>query len=253
MHRAASPSLGAATTLAMLVLVSATGGPFGDRDGGRGADAGPRASHAPAFPARGAVARARRYLAHRDGFGVVRADRLPGTAVRLRPEAAVRVGEREQGDDAGGLPAQHRAPPPERRGEGRARADDHALRQRARRHGVPLGRRCRAAQPGRTRGHEVLLGVRVLGLRPDHGRGPGPLLPADRPAGAEAQPGLRGPPALLDRGLAAMGVLPARATSRLQDLHEGRVAQHRRRPPGARGRPVPARVHEVLHGGAHRR
>lgn len=67
MHRAASPPLGAATTLALLVLVSATGGPFGDRDGGRGAGGGAQAARAPAFPPRSAVAAARRYAAHRAG------------------------------------------------------------------------------------------------------------------------------------------------------------------------------------------
>ena len=65
MRRAASPSLGAATTLALLVLVSATGGPFGDRHGERAVDGRPHAqpARAPAFPPRSDVAQARRYLA----------------------------------------------------------------------------------------------------------------------------------------------------------------------------------------------
>ncbi len=191
MHRAASPSLGAATTLALLVLVSATGGPFGDRLGERAVDGRPHAqpARAPAFPPRSAVAQARRYLAHRGGsvsFALIDSrGRLYGYAPRRRYVSASVT-------KAMMLVAYLRAigrPPPERRGESRARADDHALRQRPRRHRVPLGRGCTAAQPGRACGHEVVLGVRLLGLRADHRRGPGPLLPAHRPAGAAGATG----------------------------------------------------------------
>ena len=90
MHRAASPSLGAATTLALLVLVSATGGPFGDRLDERAVDGRPHAqpARAPAFPPRSDVAQARRYLAHRGGsvsFALIDSrGRLYGYAPRRR-------------------------------------------------------------------------------------------------------------------------------------------------------------------------
>jgi D-alanyl-D-alanine dipeptidase len=69
MDRAASPPLRAATALAVLALVSATGGPFTGRGAGgaeRGGDTA-AAARPPAFPSRRAVAAARRYVARRAG------------------------------------------------------------------------------------------------------------------------------------------------------------------------------------------
>ena len=255
MHRAASPSLGAATTLALLVLVSATGGPFGDRLGERAVDGRPHAqpARAPAFPPRSDVAQARRYLAHRGGsvsFALIDSrGRLYGYAPRRRyvsasvTKAMMLVAYLRAIGDRHPSAAERAELGPMIMRSDNARADtvyrwvgDARLRSLAARAGMRWFSVSGYWGYAQVTAEDQARFFRRIDL----------LVP-------RAQPGLRAPAPLLDRPLAAVGVLPRRAPRGLQDLPEGRVAQYRRRPPGARGRAVPARVRPLLDGGDDRR
>ena len=155
--------------------------PPADPSRGRGTE---RAEPA-AFPARHAVAAARRYVAHRagsvsfaliDSRGRLYGTRRGGTYVSASVTKAMMLVAYLR---------QHRRAPA-RRGRARsAGADDHALGQRPGRHGVPAGSatpRFARWPPGRGMRSFSVSGL--LGLRPHHGGGPGPVLPADRPPGA---------------------------------------------------------------------
>ena len=131
------------------------------------------------FPNPGAVRRATSLLAVPGRQDGVRDRRQRGTAVRLARALDVRVGQRGQGDAAGGLPAPARPPraAPNRRLQRVVPvSDDQRLRQFGR-HPDVVDRRGRGpVRSGARRRNDRLLDRRDLGQRADLSRRPGALL-----------------------------------------------------------------------------
>ena len=153
---------------------------------------------------RSGVSPARRYADSRAGtiaFAIRTRDGVTGA----RHGSRVPVGERGQGDAARRLPAPPRRPPAHPRRPAPARADGALVVER-RRHG-----RAQPAGPGSAaavrapRADDPLLRGRELGRVADHRARPDPLLPADRPADAEAPPRVRHGAAGARRAQAAVG------------------------------------------------
>src|SRR5919108_1172294 len=187
------------------------------------------------------------------GDQLVGPDRLPRAAARLLAPAALPLRKRGESDAARGIPPPDRQPDADPHRARAARPDDHGLGQRPGHGRLPPGRGPGAAPARGARPHADVHGRLLRGLRVLQRRRPGAPLLRLRPARPASLAPLCAASALLDRRLAALGLLALLARPRLQDVLQGRLARHRSRPARARGRPFRARTAAPLNGGADRK